>query len=65
MAGDDKSVPSPSDTAFLALSHLKLGNKDEAATYRAMFDQGMTIEANSKDEDNKAFQREIEEAFAP
>jgi len=65
MTGKDKSVPNSSDTAFLALSNLKLGNKDEAAKYRAMFDEAMKVKANSKDEDNQSFQREIEEAFGP
>jgi len=55
ITGKDKSVPSPADTAFLALSNLKLGNKDEAAKYRAMFVDAMKIEANSKDEDNQSF----------
>jgi len=35
------------------------------AKYRAMFDEAMKIEANSKDEDYQSFQREIEEAFGP
>ena len=65
MTGEDKSVPNPADTAFLALSHLKFGNKDEAAKYRAMFDNAMKIKVNSMDEDYQSFQREIEEAFGP
>jgi len=65
MTGVDKSVPSPADTAFLALSCLKLGNKDEAVKYRAMFVDAMRIEANSKNKDYQSFQREIEEAFGP
>jgi len=65
VTGKEKTISHPADTAFLALSHMKLGNKDEAAKYRAMFDEAMKIEANSKDEDYQSFQREIEEAFGP
>ena len=65
MTGEDKSIALPADAAFLALSHLKLRNNDEAAKYRAMFDEAMKTEKNSKDEDNQSFQREIDEAFGP
>ncbi len=60
----DKTVALPSDTAFLALSFLKLGNKVEAEKYRTMFDESMKDETDQEDHDNKAFQRELSVAFA-
>jgi len=65
MTGEDKSVPNPADTAFLAMSHLKIGNKEEAAKYRGIYDDAMKNEWIREDEDNRSFQREIEEAFGP
>ena len=65
MTGEDKSVPNPADTAFLALSHLKLGNNEEAAKYRANYDEAIKNEWIREDEDYQSFQREIDEAFAP
>ena len=63
MTGEDKSIASPADAGFLALSHLKLGNQEGAAKYRAMFDEAMKVESNSKDEVNQSFARENEETF--
>jgi hypothetical protein len=54
----------PSDAAFLALSHLKLGNLDEAKMYRGFFDEAIKDERFSKDEDNLNFQKEVNKAFA-
>ena len=65
MTGEDKSVPNPADTAFLVLSHLKLGNNEEAAKYRANYDEAIKNEWIREDEDYQSFQREIDEAFAP
>jgi eukaryotic-like serine/threonine-protein kinase len=56
-------LPGPSDSAFLGLSHWKLGNKEEAVKYRNMFDEAMKRSANFADPDNQAFRREIEETF--
>ena len=37
--------------------------EDEADKYRAMFDEAMKLDSNSKNEDYQSFAREIEEAF--
>jgi hypothetical protein len=55
----------PADSAFLALSHLKLGHMEDALKYRAMFDEAMKLDEFKNDTDNQNFAKEIEEAFVP